>query len=165
MSAFPNAPAANPGTTDVTVPAGQTTTISPGAYNDLIVNNGATLILEEGGYDFGSWNIHISTNVYFQGPTEVRIAGALTTGPNAVVGPDPNSSGLTASSIAIYVHETAQPPGGFAAQFGQSNTLNVNVYAPNGPITIDQLTQATGVFIAPQVLIAGNVTLTLDSGF
>ncbi|GAB4160572.1 MAG: hypothetical protein Fur0021_32730 [Candidatus Promineifilaceae bacterium] len=55
----------NAGTTDVTVPKNQTVSLQPGAYRNLKVEEGATLILFAGEYAFETINVYQNATVHF----------------------------------------------------------------------------------------------------
>ena len=166
MPAFPT-PA--PGTEDHDVPQGESLTLAPGSYGEIMVRKNATLTLTGGTYHFENLDLGSShAKVLFQAPTDLIIKNRLGPGKSAVIGPE-DGSGVSAKEIRIYVNGSNGNTGNLgatpkAAQIGYTNTLRANIYAPNGTVWIKQGTVAEGAFIGRDVKIGKNVQVTLNSG-
>jgi hypothetical protein len=161
-SGLPALPTITPGAQAVTVNGNQT--LAAGSYGALTVNNGATLVLSGGLYHFASWNVGPGAKVHFQGPSEVRMAGALLVNQNGFVGPMPGVANLDANSIVIHVAGTGgqSGPGNQprSAAIEQNATITAYIVAPNGMINFRQNVNATGAFIAKWVLAEQNAKVT-----
>lgn len=166
---FPTVPSFTAGTTDVTLLANTSQTLSAGSYKDLLVRSGATLTLTGGVYEFNSWDLRGGAKVYFAAPTEVRIVGKIGADSTTEVKPDPSSS-ITAKDIKIFVTGINGGSGNLgatpkAAQFGQNSIVQANIYAPNGTLILQQGATGVGAFLGKWVVMGENVELTKDSAF
>ena len=167
---LPEFPAPDPGTDNYNIARGETLTLAPGAYGEIMVRKNATLILTGGTYHFENLDLgNTGARVLFQAPTDLIINNRLGPGKNAVIGPD-DGSGISAKEIRIYVNGINGTTGNLgatpkAAQIGYANTLRANIYAPNGTVWIKQKTVAEGAFIGKDVKIGKNVQVTLNNGF
>ncbi len=95
------------------------------------------------------------------GPTKLS-TGILTT-----IGPATGAS-FDASSLIFYIGGANGTTGGLAetpkaVEIGTDNVLKANVYAPNGTLWLKDRTQATGAFIAKDMLMGPDAQVTLDS--
>lgn len=168
--ALPAFPAISPGGDNITVAQNGSLTLAAGRYGLFKVNQKATVIFGGGEYHFAAWEVGQQVNLYFQAPSEIRIAGRLSVGQKSVVGPHPSAVGLGAQDIVLYV---AGPNGGNgtlsgspkAAQVGQESTLYANIYAPNGTLLVYQKSTVRGALLARWVDIGQEVALTFGSGF
>ncbi len=151
------------------MPQHGTASLTPGAYRTLQVHQKATVTFAPGVYHFAAWDVGQQVNLYFEGPTEVRIAGRLTVDQKSFVGPAPAVGDPPgASEMVIYVAGVNGSSGQMgatpkAAKFGQNTTISANVYVPNGTLWLRQKTDATGAFLGRWVRIGQSVELTLDS--
>ena len=168
---LPPFPTPAPGTQNHDIPIGGTLTLDPGSYGEILVKKNATLILTGGTYHFENLDLGDTggSKVLFQAPTELIINNRLEPGLNAVIGPDAGS-GITAADITIYVNGINGSTGNLgatpkAATVGYNNTLNANIYAPNGTVLIKQGTVAIGAFIGKDIQIGLSAEVTEDSGF
>ena len=169
VSSFPTIPSFSPGTVDVVVPSNDTQTLIPGSYKDLRINSSATLVLEEGVYNFNSWDIRTNANVYFDGPVEIRIADKLNTLQGAEIRPSQTST-IDASDVVIFVTGINGNNGNLgatpkAAKFGENNVVEANVYVENGTLYLKQNTVATGSFIGKWVVGGISTEFNFDSAF
>lgn len=169
VPAFPTVPVFSPGTTNVEVPQNGNQTLTAGDYGDLVVRLGATVTFTGGVYNFNSWDIRDNANIYFDAPTEIRIANKLDTRLGVEVRPAPSAS-IDASDILIYVTGINGSTGNLgatpkAAEFGIQNILEANVYANNGTLSLKQNTFATGAFIGRWVIAGISGEFTYDSAF
>ncbi|MCP5003613.1 MAG: PASTA domain-containing protein, partial [Planctomycetes bacterium] len=167
MPAFPTP---TPGTEDHDIPQGGSLTLDPGSYGEIMVRKNATLTLTGGTYHFENLDLgDLNAKVLFQTPTDLIINNRLGPGQSAVIGPE-DGSGISAKDIRIYVNGINGGTGNLgatpkAAQIGYTNTLQANIYAPNGTVLIKQGTVAEGAYIGKDVKIGKNVQVTLNNGF
>ena len=174
---------------DMTILAGETVTLDADNYGAIVVKPGGSLIFTGGIYNLRSLNGIKSAQILFRNSSQIRLAKKFNTGKNSVVGPE-TDSGLAASDIIFYVtgnngedeqdndddkdksknkEKDKDDDGVFdedspATNIGRDNTIVANFYVPNGTLEIDKNTNATGAFLARDVLIGKNVQLSLDSG-
>ncbi|MGB5745764.1 MAG: hypothetical protein WBM69_02205, partial [Desulfobacterales bacterium] len=168
---LPDFPTPVPGTESHEIARGETLTLGPGAYGEIMVRRNATLILTGGTYHFENLDLGDGggSTVLFQAPTELIINQRLEPGRNAVIGPEPGS-GIGAKDILIYVNGINGGTGNLsalpkAATVGIGNTLMANIYAPNGTIWIKQGAVAEGALIGKDVRVGFGVNVDHDSGF
>ena len=160
---------ASPGASGVAVPEDGFATLPAGAYAAVTVGDGGTLLFEGGEYDVASITAGQGAALLFAGPSEVRVAGRFLTGKSATVGPD-GGSGVGANEIVFYVAGIDGSDGTLlstplAAEIGHSNAVGANVYAPNGTVRIGHFSDATGAFVARDVLVENGAVVTLASFF
>jgi alpha-tubulin suppressor-like RCC1 family protein len=162
MPPLPSIFSATPGTTNLTVAAGQQQTLTPGPYGTLIDNG--IVFLNPGTYSFTS--VTLGNNAQLQalqgGSTSILIAGSLSTGTQAQIFP----AGLPASALTISVAATdgtnGTPP---AVSVGASSHLTSLLVASNGTVSFGSNVQATGAFAGVNFLAGSNVTVNFQSGF
>lgn len=174
---LPVMPAISPGTAPVTVRRNQTFTLAAGAYGNVSVESGATLVLSGGLYQLRSLDVDQNATVLFRGATDLRIKTELDTANKVKLVTDNGVSGLRASQVVIYVEgadensrrgerdDDGDDHGSSAVSLGSQNVVQANIYAPNGTIWMRSKTQGTGSFIGDHVRIGQQSTLTLDSAF
>ena len=170
VPAFPEVPLVTPGTVDVKVKKNQTVILDAGSYRNLSANTNVTIIFTGGVYDFATWTVGQNASIYFEAPSEVRVAGKLTINHGGYVGPAPSASNLDATDIVFYVLGINGENGLIddepqAAMFGNNLILMANVFVPNGTLFIGQETQATGGFLGKWIQIQRDAVLTLESGW
>jgi VCBS repeat-containing protein len=158
-----------PGGSAVTVPAGGFASLPAGAYAAVSVGDGGTLVFDGGEYDVASITTGEQASLLFAGPSQVRVAGRVLTGKWTTTGPDSGSS-VGANEIVFYVAGVDGSDGELlstplAAEIGHSNGVGANFYAPNGTIRIGHFSDATGAFVARDVLVENGAALTLSSFF
>ena len=102
---LPDFPIPAPGTESHDIAQGETLSLGPGAYGEIVVRRNATLMLTGGTYHFENLDLGDGggSKVLFQAPTELIINQRLEPGWNAVIGPEPGS-GIGAKDILIYVN-------------------------------------------------------------
>lgn len=161
VASLPYFPTFSPGTADTTVNVGQTYVLDEGDYGNVIAKTDAELIFSGGIYNLKSLVASANARLHFKTPSEVRIKDRLAIGPRSKVGPHPGS-GIDASDIIIFVNGNN---GSMKAVEGVNTDIDANIYAPNGTIWLETNTDATGSYIAKDIKIDQNVTLTLDSAF
>ena len=157
------------GEVDVTAHQNQTVTLAPGSYRDVVLKQKCTLILTGGGYNLRNLDLGQNVDVLVNGPTEVRVAQAFAMDQKSYFGPQTGSS-IGAKDIVVYVNGINGKNGNQyadreVAKIGQNCVVRANFYAPNGTISIGQKTVATGAFLASEVNVGENATLSLGSAF
>ncbi len=170
VAAFPEVPDFTPGTQDFDVPKNESLTLDAGSYGLLKANKGATIVFTGGVYNFAEWDIEKDVNLFFEAPSEVRVAGKVKMDKNCYLGPAPGAEGVGAPDIVFYILGVNGDDGSLddspkAAVVGKDNTIIANIYAPNGTLHIRKGTDATGAFLGKWVLIGNDVALTLASGW
>lgn len=191
IAVFPSLPRILPGTDNVEVPRRESDSRGPGTYGAVIVRKNATLTLFQGDYHISSLYVEEGGKILFQGNAHVLVKNWMRTGQRVFIGPDPSTPNVQPSNIVFTVagkdarslhplddtededdddagdnRQAPFPrPPAHAVHIGQRNTLQANIYAPNGTIFIRQGTEATGAFIGKRVIIGERVTLALDSAF
>lgn len=160
---------ASPGTTDVTVPQSGTQTLAPGSYRDITLAANSTLTLSPGVYNARSITMAKGAALLFQnlssGKADVRVQNQIVTLGDVTVGPS-DGDPLKAAKIIFYVGFTSGPtllPE--AVAFGKGSTIKANVYAPNGTLLINELSTATGAFLARDVEIGKGAQVDLETFF
>jgi len=153
VGAFPDLPVFSPGAQSFDVPQNGSLTLDPGAYGLLKARMGSAVTFTGGVYEFAEWDVGENVVLYFQAPSEIRIAGRLAVDQGSYLGPAPDSTGLDARDIVIYVSGVNGNSGNLggtpkAAKFGIATEIHANVYAPNGTLWLRQNGRFTGAFLA-----------------
>jgi hypothetical protein len=166
---FPAIPTFTPGAQDLAISNNGSLTLDAGNYGQLQTGQNVTVTLTGGTYNFSDWAIGNNAHLFAQAPVEIHIAGRLVIGKNSSLSPDP-ASGLTAKEIHILVTGQNGNDGSLgttplAVEFGNYSTLAASVFVPNGTLSIDNDTNASGAFLGKWVMVGNNTTLTLDSGW
>ncbi len=172
LSVFCSLPAFNnarPGTQDITVSKNQTVMLNAGSYREIVVKEKGTLIFTGGVYDLRNLDVGQNAKIFFTAQTEVRIEDKLAIDQKSYVGSQ-TGSGIGASEIIFYVNGINGNSGNLGAnpkavKIGQNCTLQANIYAPNGTLWIRQKSNATGAYIAKDVIVGQKVTMALNSAF
>lgn len=158
-----------PGAQDVVVPAGGSVTLAEGEYGAVSVGIGGSLVFSGGTYDVRSLDASDGAALLFSAPARVRIEHRMATGKAVVAGPAVGS-GIAAHDIAFFVAGIDGIAGALgstprAAELGDSNLLGANFYVPNGTVHLGHASDATGAFLARDVLVEPKSRLALDSFF
>jgi hypothetical protein len=169
FSALPAFLTATPGTTNISVGTNGTRTLAPGSYLDLVVGRKGTVTFTGGVYHFRSITVDREARLLFSAASEVRVQQKLSTKTLTIVGPAAGAS-IDASSILFYVAGINGTTGALTAtpkavEIGTSNTVSINLYAPNGTIWLQDSTLATGAFLGKDIDVGLNAQVTLDSAF
>jgi hypothetical protein len=174
---LPSFPAVQAGAQKISVAKNKTATLAPGAYGDVHVGAGGTLILTGGLYQVASIDLDQSATIVFRAATEIRVKTELDTRAKAKLILDPSVHGLTAAHVVIYVagrdedcrrigtDDDGDDAGPVAVHIGAQNVVQANIFALRGTIWLKSKTRATGAFIGMHVRIGVNAQLTLDSAF
>lgn len=161
VSSLPYFPSFSPGTTDITVPMGQTYTLSPGNYGDVVVMPNAKLIFTGGVYNLNSLDARDGSKLYFNAASEVRIEEDFCMGLNGKIQPKPGS-GIHASDIIFYVKGSDNPA---SVVMDYNVNVKANIYAPNGTIWLKTNVNAEGAFIGEKIKVGLNVVIKWKSAF
>lgn len=172
---MPMMPDADSGTDEIELKNGEQLELGQGSYGEVELKSKSVLILTGGTYHFSELEVGNRAQLLFTGPAEVIISDEFETGEKVVVGPAPDS-GLTAKDITFFVlgmdeedddHKKHKEEKKHAetVEIGHMNTWKANLYAPDCKLEIKQKTVAEGSFIAGEIEVGENVTLTRDSGF
>ncbi len=169
FSALPAFLTATPGTTNISVGTNGTRTLAPGSYLDLVVGRKGTVTFTGGVYHFRSITVDREAKLLFSAASDVRVQQKLSTKTLTTVGPAAGAS-IDASSILFYVAGINGTTGALTAtpkavEIGTSNTVSINLYAPNGTIWLQDGTLATGAFLGRDVDLGIDAQVTLDSAF
>ncbi len=148
------------GAQDINAKQGETVTLNEGNYRDVVLKEKSTLLFTGGTYNLRNLSIGQKVTVQFAGPSAVRIAGKFALDQKSTVGPKTGSS-VGAADIVFYVNGSNAG----AATIAQNCTVQANIYAPNGTISIEQNAKATGAFLARDVVVSQNAELSLASHF
>lgn len=169
FAGFPPALARPPGSTNVTIANNGNLTLNEGAYGDLTINKGATLLLSGGGYAFRSITVGAGGSIRYAAHTDIVVSGRADFGANAVVSPA-DGSGLTPVAMRIQVDGIngttgvlgATPP---SVHVGQSSKIFATLYATAGSLILDQSVEGNGAFLGRDILVGHNSRLTVNSAY
>ncbi|HEX5718560.1 MAG TPA: Ig-like domain-containing protein [Thermoanaerobaculia bacterium] len=172
LPVFPALPAfltATPGTTTINVANNGTRTLAPGSYLDLVVGRKGTVTFTGGTYHFRSITVDREAKLLFSDASQVRVQQKLSTKNLTMLGPATGAP-IDASSIVFYVAGINGTTGTLAAtpkavEIGTSNTVAINLYAPNGTTWLQDGTLATGAFLGKDIDVGLNVQVALDSAW
>lgn len=170
FTTLPPVPAFTAGTQNIEVAQKGALRLNADTYGQLQVQQKATVTFSGGVYNFTAWDIGQEAALYFEAPTEIRIAGRLLVNQKTYLGPAPGATGLDARNIVIYVTGQNGSGGGInenpkAAELGQKDVVIANVYAPNGTLWLKQENQVTGGLIGRWIVAEQKTNLTLQSAW
>jgi hypothetical protein len=172
LPVFPTLPAfltATPGSTTINVATNGTRTLAPGSYLDLVVGKKGTVTFTGGTYHFRSITVDREAKLLFSASSQVRVQQKLSTKTLTTVGPATGAA-IASSSILFYVAGINGTTGALTAtpkavEIGTSNTVAINLYAPNGMIWLQDGSLATGAFLGKDIDVGLNTQVALDSAF
>jgi len=153
----------------VAVPDFTSAALDEGAYGNVTVGRGATLLLNGGGYAFLSLTVARDGSVRYAGPVDIVIAGRVELGNNTTIAPA-TGSGLTAAAARIQADGvngaggalTSTPP---AMHVGQGGKVSATLYATAGSLVFEQNVEATGAFFARDIRAGNAGRFTIASAF
>lgn len=156
-----------PGSTAVNVSAGQTRTLSPGAFGAVTVNSSGRLRLQAGTYDFASIQMQTDTRIEALGAVVIRVLGRFTGADRAKV---VAATGVSPGSIRVEVSGkngttgalTATPK---AAAFGNDGEITGLWLVPNGTLMTGQRSIVAGALIARDVYVDIDARVSFQTGF
>jgi hypothetical protein len=149
----------------VTVGNGRTLVLAAGRYGDVTIQPKGVLRLTGGVYHFKSLWVKSKGKVTCEASVEVRIVRDLHAETESYLGPAQGSL-IDATDIVFYVvGGTGMPYSTKAVMLGPHATVFANLYTSMGTITFKEETQATGSFIADNIVVGEEVQLTLASAF
>ena len=169
FAGFPPTLARPPGSSNVTIANNGNLTLDEGAYGNLTINKGATLLLTGGGYAFQSITVAAGGSIRYAAHTDIVVSGRADFGANAVVSPA-DGSGLTPVAMRIQVDGIngttgvlgATPP---SVHVGQSSKIFATLYATAGSLILDQSVEGNGAFLGRDILVGHNSKLTVNSAY
>ena len=169
FAGFPPALARPPGSGNVTIANNGLLTLDEGAYGNLTINKGATLLLTGGGYAFQSITVASGGSIRYAAHADIVVAGRADFGANAVVSPA-TGSGLTPAALRIQVDGINGTTGALGAtppsvHVGQSSTILATLYATAGSLILDQSVEGNGAFLGRDILVGHNSRLTINSAY
>ncbi len=142
------------GTENITLGNGETRPLGTGVYGDLVIGRDATLRIPGGPYVFNSITADRGASIIWDGPGEIVVNGNVTLAAETKVIPAPP---VQTKHKMIFV--------GGNVSIGKTSTISATVFAPNGTIDGGDSLTLTGSFVARDIHIGRDGTLTLRSGF
>jgi hypothetical protein len=163
MTASPSADPAK----DISVANGANATAPPPEqYRDITLEPHSTLTINGGVYHIRNLRMKSDSRLLFSAKSDVRFAGWINADNGTVIGPSGTAGSVTASDIVLYVGGTdASSSSSVVVNISPKSFVNANIYAKNGTLLLNQETQATGAFLAKDVVIGQSVSVTLRSAF
>jgi RHS repeat-associated protein len=170
LPALPAAATVSPGSANLTVATGATTTASPGHFATISVGTGSTLKLAAGAYDMTTLSLSTGAKLQALGAVQIHVAGKVSSSTGAIIGAASGVT-LTAAGIRIEVSGqngstgalTATPA---AASFGTGNNITALILVPNGTLAFGTGAIAKGAFMGRDVDLGGaGATITYQDGF
>jgi hypothetical protein len=152
---IPALPTITPGTTNVTVTAGATSSLAAGAYKTVTINANGRLTLTGGLYQLQSLTGASGGRVECSAACEVRVSQPVSIGVNGFFG-HASTATLALSDIQLLIAATTSTPTTTpgALGLGSGSSLEGYVLAPNGTIRLDSSAVVTGKLVARDVLFA-----------
>ena len=150
------------GTEDINVKKNQTLTLDEGNYGEVSVDKKGKLILTGGIYNIHSLDLKDDVEFVFSTASEVRVEESITSKKDVYIGPAIDSE-IKASDIIFYV--AGEDEDKESVKLGHDNTINANIYTQTGELHIQDGTFATGTFIAPEIILEKEITITRESYF
>ncbi len=166
---MPSLPAVSAGTGKVTVQAATTVTLLPGAYGDLQVQRGGTLVLQAGTYVFRSLSMSLAARLQYDlggvpdtllgAPDELSLAPTEKTIVH-VLGNVGLSSGAAITSgaanrsnrLRLFVHGSAKP-----IVFEMGSLFHGSLIAPTSSVSFGQGSSFAGAIYARRIELAEDV--------
>jgi len=167
LPAFLTASPSSDPSKDFGVPNGSTDkTLLPGIYRDIILEPHSTLTVSGGVYHIRNLRLKANAKLLFDAASDLRISDGINADNGSVIGPSNTASSVSASDIVLYVGASdAGSTYSLAVTISPKSFITANIYAKNGTLLLDQETQATGAFLAKDILIGQKVTVSLKSAF
>ncbi|MBI3639266.1 MAG: hypothetical protein HY223_03025 [Thaumarchaeota archaeon] len=164
VQSLPSFPHSTPGTTSINVAAGASQTLQPGRYSTISVGVGGTLELTGGIYNVTSISTLKDAKLIFDQPSQMVVQNKIDWDKGTFVGP--STSSMHAHDIIIFVGNNGTiNDNATDTSSGKNAVVKVNIYAPNGHLTMEKGTTATGAFIAKTLNIKQDSMITFDSAF
>ena len=116
-------------------------------------------------YQFRSIWVRAGAKLRFKQPTQIVVTLGMFSDLSSYIGPQ-NGTSISASDIVFYVGGAdGQCSFPSAAVFGPAALSYANYSVPNGTVWLIDQTQATGAFIARDIVVGSSVQLTLAPAF
>ena len=152
-----------------------TATLDAGDHGAITVATGGTLIFTGGIYNLQSLQAGPGTQLLFQSPAELRVAGQLRTEADTFIGPAPGvtTNPPTAAHLVVFV-AGKNGRGGLlafpdtlpsAVTLGERNAVHATVWALNGTVHLLPDTDAEGALWGRDVWLEERVQLGWNSFF
>jgi hypothetical protein len=157
----PVSPVPSPGTVDLTVPKGQSMTLTEGArYRNITVLG--SLTLRTGKYECASLVIGANAQLFADSNSlvEVQVAGPIVmAGGNAV-----QTTGAPAGAFRISSAASDAANGSPAVSIGKAVSLRAILIASNGSVTVSNSTRWIGALAASSITLADAIQISYESG-
>ncbi len=157
------------GTTNTTVAAGATTTLSAGSFAAWTLTAGTraapTLLrLNAGTYNVNSITLNDYSRIECKGACEIRVKTRITgLGAFTYIGPGGGGTDQTYSEVKLFVEGTnsgsAPSSSPVAFSLGINSELHAYTFVPNGTLTMGAGSSGVGKFIAKDIDIGSGVEL------
>jgi len=167
MPAFLTASPSTDPAQDVGIPNGSvSTTLAQGSYRDVALEPQSALTFTGGVYHIRNLRLKANSSLLFSAKSEVRISGWINADNATVIGPSSSTGSVTSSDIVLYVGGSDDASSSsYTVNISPKSSVRANIYARNGTLLLNQETQATGAFLARDVIIGQKVTVALKSAF
>jgi hypothetical protein len=159
MPPLPLAPEPDPGKQDVTVPAGQHESITPGSYAALSVHGSVRLAAGE--YAFAAVTLGPDASLVAAGQVQVAVLRSLSAGAGARLWPEAEDA--TAAGLVISVSGTDRQ-GGAAVSLDERAELRGLLIAPHATVAIGEHAGITGAIAGFRIELARQVQVHLQDG-
>ena len=168
MPALPPTASVSPGSTALTVSASSTVVASPGSYAAASIGYRGVLRLRGGVYHLASLWLDNEARIEALAPVQVRVAGRFAALDRVWIGAASGVT-LTAGDLRIEVSGRNGSGGSLtdspkAAVFGNDATVHGVMLVPNGTLQPGQRATMVGAYIARDVYVDIDSTVTYQSG-
>jgi hypothetical protein len=121
------------------------------------VQKGGTLVIKGGFYELASLTLNAKASVIVYKPTRLTIRDRLVLGPDAYIGPPPDSNVMLNLQILVAGKETR---GSGTVEIGPGATIAADLLAPAGSIVMRRNANVYGRFEAQDIGVAAGVNAT-----
>jgi hypothetical protein len=168
MPALPALASVSPGTASLAVAANATVVASPGSYGAGTIGYRGVLRLRGGVYHLASLQLDNEARIEALAPVQVRVAGRFGAFDRVWIGAASGAT-LTAGDLRIEVGGRNGSSGSLtdspkAAVFGNDATVHGVMLVPNGTLQPGQRATMVGAYIARDVYVDIDSTVTYQSG-
>ena len=168
MPALPPTAPVTPGAAALTVNTAATLVASPGNYGAVSVGDRGVLRLKGGVYHLGSLSLTNDAHIEALAPVQVRVKGRLSALDRAFIGAAAGVT-LTAGDLRIEVSGKNGNTGSLAdlpkaAVLGNDARVHAVMLVPNGTLVTGQRANLVGAYLARDVYVDLDSTITYQSG-
>jgi hypothetical protein len=168
MPALPPMAPVTPGTAALTVKLGGTQVANPGSYGAVSVGDRGILRLNGGVYQLASLQLGNDARIEALAPVQLRVAGRFGALDRSFIGAAAGVT-LTAGDLRIEVSGKNGNSGSLtdspkAAVFGSSANVRAVMLVPNGTLLSGQRAIVVGAYVARDVYMDLDSTITYQSG-